>query len=63
MKMLFSWLESQEDEKYARILLAQMSKYELQILYCQSLIDENFHKYLVRAKIDVLLEKEFKSII
>lgn len=63
MKMLLSWLEKQKDDKYARILLAQMSKYELQILYCQSLIDEDFHQYLVRAKVDKLLEKEFECII
>lgn len=63
MRMLFSWLEYQKEDKYARILFAQMSKYELQLLYCQSLIDDDFHKCLVQAKVDMLLENEFVCII
>ena len=63
MRMLFSWLEYQKEDKYARILFAQMPKYELQLLYCQSLIDDDFHKCLVQAKVDMLLENEFVCII
>ena len=39
-----------------------MSKEELQILNCQALVDDVFHKRLVDAGIDKLLENEFEII-
>ena len=62
LDVILSLLEEVKEEKYCKILLAQMSKEELQILNCQALVDEVFHKRLVDAGIDKLLENEFEII-
>ena len=60
LDVILSLLEEVKEEKYAKILLAQMSKEELQVLNCQALEDEVFHKRLANAGIDKLLENEFE---
>ena len=62
LDVILSLLEEVKEEKYCKTLLAQMSKEELQILNCQALVDEVFHKRLVDAGIDKLLVNEFEII-
>lgn len=60
--LILDLLGERKEDKYGKILLAQMSKYELQILYSHSLHDVKFHQHLVQAGLDKLLETEYKSI-
>lgn len=59
LSIILSLLEEVKEEKYCKILLAQMSKEELQIINCQALIDEEFYICLANAEIIKLLENEF----
>lgn len=60
--LILDLLGERKEGKYGKILLAQMSKYELQFLFCHFLHDAVFHQHLVQAGMDKLLEMEYKSI-
>lgn len=60
--LILDLLGERKEGKYGKILLAQMSKYELQLLYCHSLHNAKFHQHLVQAGMDKLLGMEYKSI-
>lgn len=63
IQLIFSLLKIVDNNMYAKVLLSQMSKYELQVLYCQSLVDTDFKKMMNLAGIEVLFKNDFKCII
>ena len=63
IQLIFSLLKIVDNDMYAKVLLSQMSKYELQVLYCQSLVDTDFKKMMNLAGIEVLFKNDFKCII
>lgn len=63
LQLILMMLKDVGDDKYSKILLAQMSKYELKVLYCMQLVDNGFRLLLKEANIEQILKLEFKSLL
>lgn len=63
IQLILSLLKMVDNDMYVKVLLSQMSKYELQVLYCQSLVDADFKKMMNLAGIEALFKNDFKCII
>ena len=63
LQLILMMLKDVGDDKYSKILLAQMSKYELKVLYCMQLVDNGFRLLLKEANIEQILKQEFKSLL
>lgn len=62
LQVILTLLKDTTDKKYPKLLLAQMSKYQLKVLYCLQLLDDDFRYLLKEAKVEKLLQQEIKSL-
>lgn len=61
--LILMMLKDVTDDRYSKILFAQMSKYELKVLYCMQLVDNGFRQLLNAANAEQILRQEFKSLL